>query len=180
MNRKLDYSVLLLVLCCTVWLGSCTPEHEYVYRIPEQTNDGWATASLDDVGMREEPLGEMMKHIHSKEYQNVHGILIVKNEKLVFEEYFEGYTFSYTGPWSSALKFRGERTDFGIDSLHNLASVTKSFTSALVGIAIDQGHIQDVDDRGAEHDPLPVCQPDADHLSCSQRQPLRIDRADRW
>ena len=76
MNRKLDYFVLLLVLCCAVWVVSCAPEHEYVYRIPEQTNDGWATAGLDDVGMREDLLGEMMKRIHSKEYQNVHGILI--------------------------------------------------------------------------------------------------------
>ena len=107
---KLDYFVLLLVLCCVFWVASCTPEHEpeheYVYRIPEQTNDGWATAGLDDVGMREELLDEMIKRIHSKEYQNIHGILIVKNGKLVFEEYFEGYTFSYSGLWSSALKYR--------------------------------------------------------------------------
>ena len=153
MNRKLDLSVLLLVLCCAVFVVSCAPEHEpepehkYVYRIPQQTNDGWGTASLEDVGMRAEPLGEMMERIHSKAYQNVHGILVVKNGKLVFEEYFEGYTFSYTGPWSSALKFRGDRTDFGIDTPHNLASVTKSFTSALVGIAIERGYIQEVDEQ---------------------------------
>ena len=117
MNRRVYFSALLLVVCCAVWAVSCVPEHqpehEYVYRIPEQTNDGWGTASLDDVGMREDLLGDLMMRIHSKEYQNVHGILIVKNGQLVFEEYFEGYTFSYTGPWSSVLKFRGDRTDFG-------------------------------------------------------------------
>ena len=150
MNRKLDYFVLSLVLCCTVLVASCVPEfepeHEYMYRIPEQTNDGWITDSLEEVGMRAEPLSDMMKRIQDKEYQNVHGILIVKDGKLVFEEYFEGYTFSYTGPWSAALKFRGRRMDFGIDTRHNLASVTKSFTSALVGIAIERGHIQSVNE----------------------------------
>jgi len=50
MNRKLGCSVLLLVLCCAVWVASCAPAHHYVYQIPEQTDDGWATASLDDVG----------------------------------------------------------------------------------------------------------------------------------
>jgi CubicO group peptidase (beta-lactamase class C family) len=168
MKRKLDYFVLL-VLCCAVWVVSCTPEHEYVYRIPEQTNDGWVTAGLEGVGMREDMLGEMMKRIYSKEYQNVHGILIVKNGKLVFEEYFEGYTFSYTGPWSSALKFRGERTDFGIDTPHNLASVTKSITSALVGIAIEQGHIQDVDEQVFSY------LPDYSYLSNKQKDRITLE-----
>ncbi len=149
MNRKQYYFLVLFVLCCAVWVVSCAPEHEleYVYRIPEQTNDGWVTADLEEVGMRVDVLVEMMNRIHSKEYQNVHAILIVKNGKLVFEEYFEGYTFSYTGPWSSVLKFRGDRTDFGIDTPHNLASVTKSITSALVGIAIERGYIQDIEEQ---------------------------------
>jgi CubicO group peptidase (beta-lactamase class C family) len=140
-----------------------------VYRIPAGTNDGWETAGLDDVGMREEQLGEMMDRIQSKEYQNVHGVLIVKNGKLVFEEYFEGYTFSYTGPWSSLLKFRGERMDFGIDTPHNLASVTKSFTSALVGIAIERGLIQDVDDQVISYLPEYV------HLSDEQVDRITLE-----
>jgi CubicO group peptidase (beta-lactamase class C family) len=173
MNRRLYFSALLLILCSLVWVVSCAPEHEpeheYVYRIPEQTNDGWATANLEDAGMRADLLGEMMKRIHSDEYQNVHGIVIVKNGKLVFEEYFEGYTFSYTGPLSSALKFRGERTDFGKDTLHNLASVTKSLTSALVGIAIERGYIQGVDDQ------LFSYLPDYAYLSNEQKDRITLE-----
>jgi len=97
--------------------------------------------------MNKELLGELIERIDRKEYRNVHGILIVKDGKLVFEEYFEGYDFSYTAPWSSALNFRGKRTDYGRDTPHNLASVSKSFTSALVGIAIDRGYIQDLDEQ---------------------------------
>jgi CubicO group peptidase (beta-lactamase class C family) len=169
MNRKLDYFALLLVLCCAVWVVSCAPEPGHVYQIPEQTNDGWATASLDDVGMNKELLGELIERIDRKEYRNVHGILIVKNGKLVFEEYYEGYEFAYSGPWSSALNFRGKRTDFGIDTPHNLASVTKSFTSALVGIAIDRGHIRDVDE------PVFSYLPDYSHLSNEQKDRITLE-----
>jgi len=168
-NRKLDYSVLLLALCCAVLVVSCAPGHEYTYRIPEQTSDGWVTASLDDVGLNKELLGDLMERIDSKEYRNVHSILIVKNGKLVFEEYFEGYAFSFSGPWSSALKFRGKRTDFGIDTPHNLASVTKSVTSALVGIAIDRGHIQDVDEQ------LFSYLPDYAHLSNEEKDRITLE-----
>jgi CubicO group peptidase (beta-lactamase class C family) len=132
---------------------SCAPKQRYSYRLPQKTSDGWETAGLDDVGMDKRLLGELIERIVDKEIRNVHGILIVKNGKLVFEEYFEGYTFAYSGPWSSLLRFRGERRDFGIDTPHNLASVTKSLTSALVGIAVDRGHIQDVDDQAFSYLP---------------------------
>ena len=110
--------------------------------MPEQTNDGWQTASLDDVGLNEKILSELIEGIHRNEYRNVHSILIVKDGRLVFEEYFSGYTFDYFGD-----QFRGEHTEFGIDTIHNLASVTKAITSALVGIAIEHGFMQDVDEK---------------------------------
>lgn len=168
-NRRLGYSIWLLILCCAVWVASCAPEHEYTYQMPEQTDDGWTAASLDDVGMDKELLGELIERIEGKEYRNVHGIVIVKNGKLVFEEYFEGYRFSYTGPWSSLLNFRGKRKEFGIDTPHNLASVTKSLTSALVGIAIDQGHIQDIDDRAFSY------LPDYSHLSNEEKDRITLE-----
>ena len=60
-----------------------------------------------------------------EKYENIHGILIVKDGLLVFEEYFYGYL---------------------LDSRHNVASVTKSITSLLVGIAIEQGDLGGVDE----------------------------------
>jgi CubicO group peptidase (beta-lactamase class C family) len=138
--KKIPSKALLLLLVCTVWLVSCQPAN--THPIPEQTNDGWQTASLDDVGLNAKILKELVEDIHGNKYQNVHSIVIVKDGKLVFEEYFSGYTWDYNGD-----EFRGELTDFGIDTIHNLASVTKSFTSALVGIAMDQGFIQGVDEK---------------------------------
>jgi CubicO group peptidase (beta-lactamase class C family) len=58
------------------------------------------------------------------------------------EEYFPGYGFDYNGD-----QFRGKQIEYGIDTIHNLASVTKAVTSALIGIAIEQGFIQDVDEN---------------------------------
>lgn len=130
----------VLILCCAFLLVSCRPG--YTYEIPEQTNDGWQTASLDDVGLNEKILSELIERIHGNEYRNVHSILIVKDGRLVFEEYFSGYTWDYDDD-----QFRGEYTEFGINTIHNQASVTKAFTSALVGIAIDHGFIQDVETK---------------------------------
>ena len=138
--KRVSLKALLLVLLCTILLVSCAPAH--TFSTPEQTNDGWQTASLDEVGINEEKVGEAIERIHDNTYQNIHSILIVKDGKLAFEEYFRGYTWDYNGD-----QFRGELVDFGADTIHNLASVTKSFTSALVGIAMDQGFIQGVDEK---------------------------------
>jgi CubicO group peptidase (beta-lactamase class C family) len=106
------------------------------------TDDGWQTASPDSVGIDAETISEAFDRIHDGTYQNIHSILIVKDGKLVLEEYFAGYTWKYNDD-----QHRGELVDFGIDTRHNLASVTKSFTSALIGIAIDRGFISSVDEE---------------------------------
>jgi CubicO group peptidase (beta-lactamase class C family) len=61
-----------------------------------------------------------------EEYPDIHSLLIVRNGFLVVEEYFAGY---------------------GADDLHTIQSVTKSITSALIGIAIDRGKIRGVTEK---------------------------------
>jgi CubicO group peptidase (beta-lactamase class C family) len=109
---------------------------------PEQTDDGWQTTRLDQVGMDRAKIDQAVALIQDNTYQNVHAILIVKDGKLAFETYFGGYTWDYNGD-----QYRGAHVGFDRDTLHNLASVTKSFTSALIGMAIDQGLIRGVDER---------------------------------
>jgi CubicO group peptidase (beta-lactamase class C family) len=74
-------------------------------------------------------------------FRNIHGILIVKNGRLVFEEYFNHY-------------YR--------EAPHDLASATKSITSLLVGLAIKQGYIAGVDEKILPYFPeyLPLQSPD--------------------
>jgi len=124
-------------------------------KIPEQTDDGWQTASLVDVGIDPIKISRMLGFIYHGDksgdslsrwdgefkYQNIHGILIVKDGLLVFEEYFYHY-------------YRENR--------HNLASVTKSITSLLVGAAIDQGYLDGVEEKVLPYFPeyLPLQQSD--------------------
>lgn len=132
--RSLFCFCLIIVFAIT----ACSSDQP-AYPAPQILDDGWETASLADVGIDEKMISEAIDRIRDKTYPNVHSVLIVKDGKLVLEEYFAGYSFDYLGD-----QFRGEYTEFGINTLHNLASVTKSFTSALLGIAIEQGFIRDV------------------------------------
>ncbi len=137
------------------WTGVCSTRHprlddqvlpqtKYIYHVPEETGDGWKTSSLIDVGIDSKKIDALVRDILTRRFENIHGVLLVRNGKLVLEEYFNGYAFNFSGP-----RFRGERIAYGRERLHVTASVTKSVTSALVGIAIDQGFIRDVDERMA-------------------------------
>lgn len=101
-------------------------EESYVYKVPRELNDGWETASVTEVGIDPENLKEMFRNVLKEKYKNIHGLLIVKNDKLVCEEYFYG---------------------FNLNKRHKLASATKSVTSALVGIAIDKKYIKGVEEK---------------------------------
>lgn len=116
--------------------------------MPQAAGDGWNTASLADVGLSPEPFLDLVQFVEDDEARAVHGIVVVKDDKLVFEQYFDGYRFDYDDP-----QFRGERVDYGIETRHNLMSVTKAVTGALVGQAIDDGLIAGVDEPVLEYFP---------------------------
>jgi len=110
----------------------------YKYNTPEQLDDGWRTGSLSDSGIEEKVLVDLMNKIYATSGHNIHSILLIKDNKLVFEEYFSGEKFKlgkYTGEYG-----------FDRNDLHTLCSATKSFTSALLGIAIDKGYIKSIDE----------------------------------
>jgi CubicO group peptidase (beta-lactamase class C family) len=115
------------------------PVGGYQYSVPEQNDDGWETASLLSVGMTENHLVNLMNRLNELSEHRLHSLLIVKNGKLVFEEYFLGDKFNLA-------QYTGE-TGFDKNDTHNLCSATKSFTSALIGIAIDKGFIQSVNQK---------------------------------
>jgi CubicO group peptidase (beta-lactamase class C family) len=117
---------------------SCAPNS--LLPIPEETGDGWQTASLESVDLDPPKIQEAVSKIEDGVFKNIHSIVIVKDDSLVFEIYFQGYAWDY-----DADQFKGELIDYGRDTIHNLASVTKSFTSALVGIAIDHGYIESIE-----------------------------------
>ena len=142
MNKKLIFMLLAL----TLLLSGCG--QPYVYQMPEELDDGWETASLEKVGINEGLIAKAVKRIRDKTYPNVHSLLIVKDGKLVFEEYFGGYEWVYDSD-----RFEGPYKEFDRDSLHTIMSVTKAFTSALVGIAVDQGFIANEQEKVFDYFP---------------------------
>lgn len=114
---------------------------------PAQIQDGWRTAAPAEVGMDPARLEELTRSLRRGEHGNVHTVLIEKDGRLVYEEYFTGQDET----WDSSL---GTVT-FGRASLHDLRSVSKSVVSTLIGIAIGGGKIPSVEAR--LRDLLPEC-----------------------
>ena len=108
----------------------------YSYEPPEFADDGIQVGTLEEVELDSQMLTKVMGRIYTNKYDQVHSFLIYKDGLLVFEEYMEGNKYKYDGPYHY-----GERIQWGRDSLHIIHSVTKSITSACIGIAIDKGYI---------------------------------------
>jgi CubicO group peptidase (beta-lactamase class C family) len=141
-NRTILIILSVFIICISGGVLSCDKNKDAVgpsgeYQVPLQTDDGWQTASLASVGMDVTALINLMENLREIGEHRIHSLLIVKDGKLVFEEYFQGDKFNLA-------QFTGE-TGFDRNDTHNLCSVTKSFTSALIGIAIDKGLIESVD-----------------------------------
>jgi CubicO group peptidase (beta-lactamase class C family) len=122
-------------------IQAATPEAEDFYEQPPETGDGWATATLNEVGMAEEPVDELLSLLAQGQVPNLNGLLVIKDGKLVLEVYYPGDDITIDGGLSFARK------DFDRDTLHCQASVSKSITSLAFGIAVDQGIIGDLDER---------------------------------
>ncbi len=149
MKKKMTISVTVftLLMClhfsCSEDKNPVSSESGYNYEVPEQATDGWITASMTDVGMDTEPVSVLMNDLLNRDDDFIHSLLIIKNGNLVFEEYFAGHQFDL----SSENPLDLVEVDFDKHTLQFQASVSKSITSALVGIAIDQGLIQGVDEE---------------------------------
>jgi CubicO group peptidase (beta-lactamase class C family) len=104
------------------------PTGSYTYAPPLSFDDGWQTASLEDVGISREGIQKFVQMIidtpiDSVSSPEIHGVLIARHGKLVLEEYFHG-------------EHR--------EKLHDTRSAAKSLTSTLVGASIKAGIPVDV------------------------------------
>ena len=104
----------LLYLISIFLIFSCKKENNITIQRPEDRGDGISVGIAADAGFDASLLFEMKELNQNGTFENVHSILIAKDNQLVFEEYFEA------------------------EKIISIQSVTKSFTSALVGIAVDK------------------------------------------
>lgn len=81
-------------------------------------NSGW---ELSNDKYNHQKIEALNRKIAEKRFENINGIVVIKNNKLLIEEYFNGENRN---------------------SLHDARSVGKSFASTLLGIAIDEKHIK--------------------------------------
>lgn len=149
--RPLGSLLLLLALPpVVVGCGSPSPEGsdprtpDARYRTPPQLDDGWRVASPEDVGLARAPLARLTEAVRrGEEYPNVHAVLIAKDGRLVYEEYFGGWDWRDRS-WPLGPNVMVPIT-FHRDSLHDIRSAGKSIAAALVGIAVGSGAIPSVD-----------------------------------
>jgi len=78
-------------------------------------------------------------YFDAAEMEKLYSLLLIKNGRLIAEEYFNG----------------GK-----VERKYNLQSVTKSYTSALAGIAFEQGHFSSLDQKMLDFFPKLVDQID--------------------
>ena len=93
---------------------------------PAQLNDGWTTENIDEHGINKSKLLRLIDDVRSEKLINTHSVLIAKENKLVFETYFDG---------------------FNANIPHDLRSASKSISSAMIGIAINDQLLTGVDDH---------------------------------
>jgi CubicO group peptidase (beta-lactamase class C family) len=100
---------------------------------PTPTPTPWPAegSTPEQQGMDSEVLVGMFDYIEQQK-ADVHGVLVVRNGYTVVEAYYPPY---------------------GPNTRHGTASVGKSFTGALVGIAIREGYIESVDQKVADFFP---------------------------
>ncbi|MBA7585462.1 hypothetical protein ES708_27444 [subsurface metagenome] len=132
---------ILLIIMLSILQVSCKTGTSglYTYRAPEHINDGFDVGTLEEVNIDARLIEKAVNEIYQGKYRELHSMLIFKNDKLVFEEYFQGHAYQWDAPYH-----HGEWVSWNRNMNHHIMSSTKSVTSACIGIAIDKGFIESV------------------------------------
>jgi CubicO group peptidase (beta-lactamase class C family) len=96
--------------------------------------DAWLPISPGDAGFAPDLDARLDKAIADKRIWNLHGLVVVRSDRLVLERYFEGEDRS------RSIGAIG-RVAFKPDTLHDLRSCSKSIVGLLYGIALQQGKV---------------------------------------
>jgi len=129
----------LSLLACMQIACSNDPDDLYPYNPPENLDDGLSIGTLEEAGLDTQLILQGASKIQSGKYNAVHSMLIYRNNMLVFDAYFDGYRYQWDAPG-----YRGEPGQWNASMTHQIMSCTKSVTSACIGIAVDKGFIQSV------------------------------------
>jgi len=136
----LSFCKLILILSILPWLFvfSCKPSNDQTiivpkdgYNWPNQERHYWPTYGWEIAQMEDHDIDPEKMNLADQFATNdllTRALLVVKNGYIVFEKYYYGG---------------------GIDQSTNLHSVTKSFSSALVGFLVDDGVVSSTNQQMA-------------------------------
>jgi len=106
----------------------------YTYSQPKELDDGWKTENLKSQNIDTTLIYKAFNQLKSIP-NKIHSVLLIKNNRLIIEEYFKEHS---------------------PDQPHDLRSTTKSIRSILLGIAIDKGFIEGINDPISKYLKSPV------------------------
>ncbi len=115
----------MLVFCVSCFILSCKEIPSVKNRTAPSywPTEGWKTSTPEEQGMDSEVLSKLLDYIKERDL-SVHSLQVVRHGYIVLDTYF----YPYTGETS-----------------HDVASVTKSITSSLIGLAIEKGYIKSIE-----------------------------------
>jgi CubicO group peptidase (beta-lactamase class C family) len=120
--------IISLILCACIFLTliACVDTSTSVSSniTVSAAADEFPAATPDQVGLDGQKLIALSKMIEAGDYGDIQSLLIVRDGYIAVENYYQGYNRHL---------------------LHFTASVTKSITSLLMGIAIGQGYLDGID-----------------------------------
>ena len=125
----LPFISMVLLLLILAGCGSCKWNLDLVDYTPLSGGD-WTVSTPEEQGLDPVLVAEL--YYNAAKVETLQALLVIKNGYLIAEAYFNGGA---------------------IDQMTRIQSVTKSYTSALVGIALDQGHLSSVDQTMTEFFP---------------------------
>jgi len=123
-----QYSFLLIssmILILSILVG-CSPQTQDLEAVEYKPlpGDDWKVSTPAEQGL--DPMLVAVLYYNAAEMETLYGLLVIKNGYLIAEGYFN---------------------EGSVEQLSGRQSVTKSYTSALVGIALDQGCLSSVDQK---------------------------------
>jgi CubicO group peptidase (beta-lactamase class C family) len=120
-NHFIFISLFLALSILLTGCGPSTAELEAVDYTPLDADD-WPVSTPEEQDL--DPLLVARMYAEAAELETIYGLLVIKNGYLIAEDYWHG-----SGKSQKCI----------------LASVTKSYTGALVGLALEQGYIESID-----------------------------------
>ena len=130
MRTSKHYQIFLIEFTCAILIliivVACSPSLEDLNSVDYTpfAREEWPVSTPEEQGLDSRLVAEM--YFNAAQLETLYSLLVIKNGYLVAEDYFN---------------------EGSIDQKDRLQSVTKSFTSALVGIAIEQGCLSSVDQK---------------------------------